>query len=657
MTLKTLFRDRKVEFLFLFLFQACTEALQCGPELCFDETLYANRGRGFSFKQYMKAKPSKYGFLYKSLNDSIRAYTYRSHIYAGRPTLTPTEDYIQGVEETVVQTLRRYAAKNEVKGRNLTTDRFYTSSDLADRLLTEFHMTIVGTLNANRKGLPAAFKSIKDRKEGDYMALFEVGGKKTIHSWVTNTKSGPRNVMAMTTTIPILGKTQDSKEKPAVLTRYDNGMGGCDRMDQLMMSKTVRIKSRRWPMSTLAYMLDTARVNARTIGLIQNRCVVPDTRQFGKELVRDLVTPHIRRRLQMRGLQTYVSMKAHCYLGVSGAPLQGLHGEDPSEESGQDPVQDPVQETAAVGPKPKKTRRCVLCIAAAPNHKASTYLKKVSTTCRFCQKLACLDHLLLSCASCAEGKTAQPTTKTPYHRRSVTTQNQPQQSPQFQQLSAGFQQSATGFQQSATRGFQQAPQIQQPLQLQPTAAGFQQSATGFQQSATPGFQQSATPGFHQPVTSGFQQSPQLQQLFQIQQTAAGFQHTATGFQQSATMIQQSSQQHASRFQQSATFFQQPAFTYQQSLQQQPAAGFQQPAAGFQQPAAGFQQPATGFQQSATGFQQSAARFQHPAMHHAVWSEQTATPVQQSLHQVKIYIFLSHRHIFSSPPQSNISSFK
>jgi hypothetical protein len=34
--------------------QACTEALQCGPELCFDETLYANRGRGFSFKQYMK---------------------------------------------------------------------------------------------------------------------------------------------------------------------------------------------------------------------------------------------------------------------------------------------------------------------------------------------------------------------------------------------------------------------------------------------------------------------------------------------------------------------------------------------------------------------------------------------------------------------------
>jgi hypothetical protein len=32
--------------------------------------------------------------------------------------------------------------------------RFYTSADLADRLLSEFEMTIVGTLTANRKGLP-----------------------------------------------------------------------------------------------------------------------------------------------------------------------------------------------------------------------------------------------------------------------------------------------------------------------------------------------------------------------------------------------------------------------------------------------------------------------------------------------------------------------
>jgi hypothetical protein len=76
--------------------EACTDALQVGPEMCFDETMYANRGRGFSFKQYMKAKPAKYGFVYRSLNDAVHAYTYRSHIYAGKPPGTPTEHYIQG---------------------------------------------------------------------------------------------------------------------------------------------------------------------------------------------------------------------------------------------------------------------------------------------------------------------------------------------------------------------------------------------------------------------------------------------------------------------------------------------------------------------------------------------------------------------------------
>jgi hypothetical protein len=81
------------------------------------------RGRGFSFKSFQKAKPGKFGILYRSLNDSRRAYTYRSHICAGRPVSNPTEHYVQGIEEVLMRTLKLYAAKKEVKGRNLTTDR------------------------------------------------------------------------------------------------------------------------------------------------------------------------------------------------------------------------------------------------------------------------------------------------------------------------------------------------------------------------------------------------------------------------------------------------------------------------------------------------------------------------------------------------------
>ncbi len=44
----------------------------------------------------MPQKPGKYGFLFRSLNDSVHAYTYRSNIYAGCPVEEPNEHYVSG---------------------------------------------------------------------------------------------------------------------------------------------------------------------------------------------------------------------------------------------------------------------------------------------------------------------------------------------------------------------------------------------------------------------------------------------------------------------------------------------------------------------------------------------------------------------------------
>jgi hypothetical protein len=51
-------------------------------------------------------------------------------------------------------------------------------------------MTYVGTMRENRKGLPKAFVQKENRPEHDYVVLYDVAGKKSIHSWITNTKSG-----------------------------------------------------------------------------------------------------------------------------------------------------------------------------------------------------------------------------------------------------------------------------------------------------------------------------------------------------------------------------------------------------------------------------------------------------------------------------------
>lgn len=80
----------------------------------------------------------------------------------------------------------------------------YSSFDLVDTLRTEFQMTYVGTLQNNRKGLPADFKSTEGREDGDYMVLYDVTGKKSIHSWINNKKAGglPVSVFIFVISVP-----------------------------------------------------------------------------------------------------------------------------------------------------------------------------------------------------------------------------------------------------------------------------------------------------------------------------------------------------------------------------------------------------------------------------------------------------------------------
>jgi hypothetical protein len=292
------------------------KVMQCGEYLAFDETLYAHRGQGYGFRIFMGNKPWKYGILYRSLNDALVAYTYQVHVCAGKPAGEPTEHYVQGAAMTIVKCLDAYIAQgNEVKGRNLTIDRGYSHFDAVQHICEKFQMTVVGTICPNRKGLPKHFRDPRGRKLGDYQVLFDTDSNINIHSEIVKKKSGKlNNVLLISTVVPILGLTKDN-QKPALTNLYNITMGGTDIVDQLIAHKTVRWKSDRWTMSPLAYMLDTAAVNANTIAGLQEGKKKPDTREFRYQLVADLVIPHIRRRIKSPGIQTRVKNKARDYLG------------------------------------------------------------------------------------------------------------------------------------------------------------------------------------------------------------------------------------------------------------------------------------------------------------------------------------------------------
>ena len=65
----------------------------------------------------------------------------------------------------------------------------------------------------------------------------------------------------------------------------------------------------------MAFIIDTARVNARAVAEAQDTGVkIPANRFFAFAIVRALVTPHIQRRMTRPGVQRFVKVNAECYL-------------------------------------------------------------------------------------------------------------------------------------------------------------------------------------------------------------------------------------------------------------------------------------------------------------------------------------------------------
>ena len=98
----------------------------------------------------------------------------------------------------------------------------------------------------NKAGIPNELKDVKSREELLTETYWEVGGSKTLISYVVKTSNGKKNVMALSTMSSLLGNiTDDNKRKPAILKLYDFTKGGTDVVDQKMGTYTVKSKSRR----------------------------------------------------------------------------------------------------------------------------------------------------------------------------------------------------------------------------------------------------------------------------------------------------------------------------------------------------------------------------------------------------------------------------
>jgi len=142
----------KARFLMEFIRRKCQKLFQPFQNICIDERMVRNKGR-YSFRQYIRDKPTKWGMKLWVLADSSTGYTYDFDVYLGKKTASSGFGLAYDVVMNLVQSLVH-------QGYHLFFDNFYTSVQLLRDLIGK-GIRACGTIIANRKGFPQQLKNVK----------------------------------------------------------------------------------------------------------------------------------------------------------------------------------------------------------------------------------------------------------------------------------------------------------------------------------------------------------------------------------------------------------------------------------------------------------------------------------------------------------------
>ena len=175
----------------------------------------------------------------------------------------------------------------------------------------------------------------------------------------------------------------DGKEKLQIIKFYDFTKGGTDIADQLNDYTTTRSKSCRWVMVALSYMLDTARVNGKTVWCLKNDSDISSTSSydFSWNLAKALALPHVQRR-SLNGLASSVQLKIKMFLGTALL------------------VDEPVPKVERRFTGTGQRRRCQLHMANCHTKKEKDNAPKSTEQCQSCDISICREHPMRVCHGC-----------------------------------------------------------------------------------------------------------------------------------------------------------------------------------------------------------------------------------------------------------------
>ncbi|XP_029973972.1 piggyBac transposable element-derived protein 3-like [Salarias fasciatus] len=229
---------------------------------CIDEQMIPFKGKT-GIKQYIKNKPQKWGIKVFT-RAGVTGLVYDFEVYTGKGTVT--NECGLGVAGEVVLRL----VSEVPKGLNYKCffDSWFTSPELIVEL-KKMGILTVASINRNRlRG--CTLKSDKEFSKvgrGAYEVKYEVTSGMAIVKWNNN-----KEVLLASSFIdpdPVDRCRRWSKEKkeyvevdrPHIVKVYNNNMGGVDLADMFAALYRIEIRSRRWYLRILYYLIDLSLVN------------------------------------------------------------------------------------------------------------------------------------------------------------------------------------------------------------------------------------------------------------------------------------------------------------------------------------------------------------------------------------------------------------
>ncbi|XP_025194766.1 piggyBac transposable element-derived protein 3-like [Melanaphis sacchari] len=256
----------KVRPLFDAVLKKCN-SLPLEQDLCVDEQMVPFKGQ-LSIKQYMKGKPIKWGVNIFLLCGGKSGMAYNFMLFQEYSELDSNLVKSVGSGGSVVLHLTQNVPPNR---HFLYFDNYFSSFGLFERL-QQLNIYAVGTIRSNWFAQPPFLSDKQMRKMGRGTA-FEVTTDMNhcnigLVKWFDN-KAVTLGFNYVTSGDVDKVERWDKKkkayveiERPEIVRKYNESMGGVDKMDQLISYYRILIRSRKWTLRMAMHAFDIAITNS-----------------------------------------------------------------------------------------------------------------------------------------------------------------------------------------------------------------------------------------------------------------------------------------------------------------------------------------------------------------------------------------------------------